>query len=121
MVDCIKVTLVNRVPNSVTVSTVVSGGGTWGTISGTITDQSDLVAYVADEIAEIPTPATPTLDSVTTQGATTTNNIEVLNDFYVVATDQTEEAFRIGREAVCNKKRCLTSDDFMRNQFNIEV
>ncbi len=77
MVDCIKVTLVNRVPNSVTVSTGVSGGGTWGTISGTITDQSDLVAYVADEIAEIPTPATPTLDSVTTQGATTTNNIEV--------------------------------------------
>lgn len=51
----------------------------------------------------------------------TADPIEVLNDFYVVATDQTEEAFRIGREAVCNKKRCLTSDDFMRNQFNIEV
>ncbi len=77
MVDCIKVTLVNRVPNSVTVSTGVSGGGTWGTISGTITDQSDLVTYVADEIASIPTPVVPTLDSVTTQGAITTNTIEV--------------------------------------------
>jgi len=68
MVDCIKVTLVNRVPNSVTVSTGVSGGGTWGTISGTITDQSDLVTYVADEIAAIPTPTTPTLDDVLTAG-----------------------------------------------------
>lgn len=53
MADVIKVTLVNRVPNSVTVSTGVSGGGTWGTISGTITDQSDLVTYVDDEIAAI--------------------------------------------------------------------
>ena len=77
MADVIKVTLVNRVPNSVTVSTGVSGGGTWGTISGTITDQSDLVTYVADEIASIPTPATPTLDSVTTQGSTTTNAITI--------------------------------------------
>jgi len=77
MVDCIKVTLVNRVPNSVTVSTGVSGGGTWGTISGTITDQSDLVTYVADEIAAIPTPSVPTLDSVTTEGAITANEIEV--------------------------------------------
>ena len=77
MLDCVTVTLVNRVPNSVTVSTGVSGGGTWGTISGTITDQSDLVTYVADEIASIPAPSTPTLDSVTAQGSTTTNAISV--------------------------------------------
>jgi hypothetical protein len=77
MVDCIKVTLVNRVPNSVTVSTGVSGGGTWGTISGTITDQSDLVTYVADEIAAIPTPSVPTLENVTDEGAVTDNSIEV--------------------------------------------
>lgn len=77
MLDCVTVTLVNRVPNSVTVSTGVSGGGTWGTISGTITDQSDLVTYVADEIASIPAPSVPTLDSVTDQGSTTTNAISV--------------------------------------------
>lgn len=47
--------------------------------------------------------------------------IEVLNNFYVVATDQTEEAFNIGREAVCKKKLCLTSKDFMSEQFNIDV
>ena len=75
MLDCVTVTLVNRVPNSVTVSTGVSGGGTWGTISGTITDQSDLVTYVADEIASIPAPSTPTLQSVTDAGNTTTNAI----------------------------------------------
>ena len=77
MLDCVTVTLVNRVPNSVTVSTGVSGGGTWGTISGTITDQSDLVTYVADEIASIPAPSVPTLDSVTDQGATTDNSISI--------------------------------------------
>jgi len=54
MADVIKVTLVNRVPNSVTVSTGVSGGGTWGTISGTITDQSDLVTYVTSERPNYP-------------------------------------------------------------------
>ena len=54
MADVIKVTLVNRVPNSVTVSTGVSGGGTWGTISGTITDQSDLVTYVTSERSNYP-------------------------------------------------------------------
>ena len=77
MLDCVTVTLVNRVPNSVTVSTGVSGGGTWGTISGTITDQSDLVTYVADEIASIPAPSVHTLDSVTDQGATTDNSISI--------------------------------------------
>jgi hypothetical protein len=54
-----------------------SAGGTWGSIQGTVTDQTDLVDYIADEIADIPLPPTPTLDSVTTQGATTTNAIEV--------------------------------------------
>jgi hypothetical protein len=75
MVDCIKVTLVNRVPNSVTVSTGVSGGGTWGTISGTITDQSDLVTYVADEISQIPVPTDPDWGNI---GGTITDQTDLV-------------------------------------------
>lgn len=40
------VTLQNIVPNSVVVSNGLSGGGSWGSITGTITDQTDLVTYV---------------------------------------------------------------------------
>ena len=76
MVDCIKVTLVNRVPNSVTVSTGVSGGGTWGTISGTITDQSDLVTYVADEISQIPVPPDPDWGNI---GGTITDQTDLVD------------------------------------------
>ena len=54
-----------------------AGGGTWGSIIGDIANQTDLVDYIDAEIAAIPTPATPTLDSVTTQGATTTNDIAI--------------------------------------------
>ena len=43
----VAVTLQNIVPNSVVVSNGLSGGGgTWGSITGTITDQTDLVTYV---------------------------------------------------------------------------
>ena len=43
----IGVTLTNQTPIAVTVSSQVSsGGGTWGSITGTITDQTDLVTYV---------------------------------------------------------------------------
>ena len=52
-----------------------AGGGTWGSITGTITNQTDLVDYIDAEIAAIPTPATPTLQSVTDEGNTTTNSI----------------------------------------------
>lgn len=52
-----------------------SQGSTWGSIAGTITDQADLVDYVDAEIAAIPTPETPTLQSVTDAGNTTTNSI----------------------------------------------
>ena len=75
MPDVIKVTLVNRVPNSVTVSTGVSGGGTWGTISGTITDQSDLVTYVADEISQIPVPTDPDWGNI---GGTITDQTDLV-------------------------------------------
>ena len=54
-----------------------AGGGTWGSIIGDIANQTDLVDYIDAEIAAIPTPPTPTLDSVTTQGATTTNAITI--------------------------------------------
>ena len=49
----------------------------WGEVVGTLTDQTDLVNYVAAEIAEIPIQSTPNLDSVTDEGAVTTNTIEV--------------------------------------------
>ena len=52
-----------------------AGGGTWGSITGTITNQTDLVDYIDAEIAAIPVPATPTLQSVTDEGNTTTNSI----------------------------------------------
>jgi len=52
-----------------------AGGGTWGSITGTITNQTDLVDYIDAEIAAIPAPATPTLQSVTDAGAITTNDI----------------------------------------------
>lgn len=54
-----------------------AGGGTWGSITGTITNQTDLVDYIDAEIAAIPVPATPTLQSVTDEGAATTNTIQV--------------------------------------------
>lgn len=41
-----EVTVTNTTPNSVTVSNGLGGGGAWGEITGTITDQTDLVAYV---------------------------------------------------------------------------
>jgi len=45
--DNIAVTLANQKPIAVTVnSQVSSGGGSWGSITGTITDQTDLVTYV---------------------------------------------------------------------------
>ena len=45
--DNIGVTLTNQTPIAVTVnSQVSSGGGGWGSITGTITDQTDLVTYV---------------------------------------------------------------------------
>jgi len=45
--DNIAVTLENKTPIAVTVSSQVSsGGGSWGSITGTITDQTDLVTYV---------------------------------------------------------------------------
>ena len=53
-----------------------AGGGTWGSITGTITNQTDLVDYIDAEIAAIPTPDTPTLQSVTDAGNTTTNSIQ---------------------------------------------
>jgi len=44
--DNIGVTLENQSPMAVTVSNGLSGGGSWGSITGEITDQSDLVTYV---------------------------------------------------------------------------
>ena len=41
-----EVTVNNIIPNAVTVSNGLSGGGSWGEITGTITDQTDLVTYV---------------------------------------------------------------------------
>ena len=41
-----EVTVNNITPNAVTVSNGLSGGGAWGEITGTITDQTDLVTYV---------------------------------------------------------------------------
>lgn len=42
-----EVVVQNILPNSVTINTGgASGGGSWGSITGTITDQTDLVTYV---------------------------------------------------------------------------
>ena len=49
----------------------------WGSIEGIVTNQTDLVNYIDAEIAAIPVPITPTLQSVTDEGATTTNAIQV--------------------------------------------
>ena len=79
-----KVTLIHKTPNTVIIKTSGVGGGggaaTWGGISGTITNQTDLVNYIDAEIGAIPppvipTPPTPTLQSVTDEGNTTTNAI----------------------------------------------
>ncbi len=70
------VTLTNVQPTAVTVNSSFVASS-WGFIDGTVTNQTDLVDYIDAEIAAIPTPPTPTLDSVTTQGGTTTNSINV--------------------------------------------
>jgi len=104
-----KVTLIHKTPNTVIIKTSGVGGGdgaTWGSVTGVITNQTDLVDYVDAEIAAIPVPPDPdwgniggtitdqtdlttyvsnqiaaipdpTLDSVTTEGNTTTNAVEV--------------------------------------------
>ena len=47
--DNIAVSLTNHTPIAVTVnSQVSSGGGAWGEITGTVTDQTDLTTYVAN-------------------------------------------------------------------------
>lgn len=43
-------------------------GVQWGDVSGTISSQTDLVDYIDNEISQIPTPTTPTLDDVLTAG-----------------------------------------------------
>lgn len=76
-----KITIIYRTPNVITINTNIVGSGSgkafWGSITGTITNQTDLVTYVADQIANIPTPPTPTLQEVTDEGTTTDNSIEV--------------------------------------------
>jgi len=52
-----------------------AGGGTWGSITGDIDNQTDLVSYIDNAIAGVPVPPTPTLQSVTDEGNTTTNSI----------------------------------------------
>jgi hypothetical protein len=48
----IAVTLANQTPIAVTVNSQVStGGGSWGSITGTITDQTDLVNYIAAPVS----------------------------------------------------------------------
>jgi len=95
-----KVTLIHKTPNTVIIKTSGVGGGggaaTWGGISGTITNQTDLVNYIDAEIGAIPppvipTPPTPTLQSVTDEGNTTTNEIK---------TDAGFEAYRVGARRV---------------------
>ena len=54
-----------------------SESAVWGNIEGTVTNQTDLVNYIDAEIAAIPAPATPTLQTVTNAGNTTTNNIGI--------------------------------------------
>ena len=53
------------------------GGGTWGSITGDIDNQTDLVNYIDNAIAGVPVPPTPTLQSVTDEGNTTTNSIGI--------------------------------------------
>ena len=53
---------------------IYTQGVAWGDLAGNIVDQTDLVDYVDQEIAAIPS---PTLDSVTSNGSTTTNNVTV--------------------------------------------
>ena len=55
----------------------IGEGNVWGSINGNITNQTDLVEYISTAIDAIPTPATPTLQSVTDAGNTTTNNIGI--------------------------------------------
>ena len=52
-----------------------SESAVWGNIEGTVTNQTDLVNYIDAEIAAIPAPATPTLQTVTDEGNTTNNPI----------------------------------------------
>ena len=54
-----------------------STGASWGNISGNINNQDDLIDLIDNQIGSIPTPPTPTLQSVTDEGTTTDNSIEV--------------------------------------------
>jgi len=88
-----------------------AGGGTWGSITGTITNQTDLVDYIDAEIAAIPTPPTPTLQSVTNEGNTTTNaisagTITANNELHLV-----DSAMRIFRSSNDMRFRTNNSDN----------
>jgi hypothetical protein len=64
-----------------------STGASWGNISGNINNQDDLIDLIDNQIGSIPTPPTPTLQSVTDEGNTTTN---------IIKTDAGFEAYRVG-------------------------
>ena len=103
-----------------TYSSSATSGGTWGGITGTITNQTDLVDYIDAEIAAIPTPATPTLQSVTDAGAITTNDITTVSvtsngNFLITGNDSTVQLrgssvdFNIQTTAADNVARIATT------------
>ena len=88
-----------------------AGSAVWGSIEGTVTNQTDLVDYIDAEIAAIPTPATPTLQSVTDEGNTTTNaisagTITANNELHLV-----DSAMRIFRSSNDMRFRTNNSDN----------
>ena len=88
-----------------------AGGGTWGSITGNIDNQTDLVNYIDNAIAGIPVPPTPTLQSVTNEGNTTTNaisagTITANNELHLV-----DSAMRIFRSSNDMRFRTNNSDN----------
>ena len=97
-----------------------AGSAVWGSIEGTVTNQTDLVDYIDAEIAAIPTPATPTLQSVTDAGAITTNDITTGSvtsngSFLITGSDSTVELrgtsvdFNVQTAAADNVARIATT------------
>lgn len=94
-------------------------GGTWGSIAGTITDQTDLVNYVDAEIAAIPTPETPTLESVTNEGNYSGTSIGIGSYSYPPFSPSTLLHIKKGDGGLINQHALLAIEDTSRAGISI--
>lgn len=108
--------------------TISAGGGTWGSITGTVTDQTDLVDYLglnyyplsSNPAGYLTTVPIPTLQEVTDEGNVTTNNIIVGQYDTVEPYDYTELRSPQGAGLVFSRKTVGAYPGYLLAGYNME-